>query len=285
MDELRRRRIDILEDADQGESVSGSGVSDLHIHTEWSYDAPNGSMEDTCRRAAAHGIPSVAFTEHADYLPGVPTFDVVGYLGCVERCRARFPELRILTGVELGEAHRFRADVAALLETYPLDLVLGSIHCIPVGDRLVEIGDEGTLDADVASENVRRFFDETLDLVEQAPVFAALAHLDYPKRYWPHDVLRYSEQDYEEEYRAVLRAAAASGIALEINTDSGNLRHGPCPGPTVLRWWWDAGGSAVTFASDAHEPADIAAGFELAADIVEAAGFRPAARDFGRWRR
>ena len=266
-------------------SVGGSGFSDLHVHSEWSYDAPNGSMEDTCRDAAAYGIPSIAFTEHADHVAEAPTFDVVGYIECVERCRARFPDLRILTGVELGEAHRFRADVNALLETYPLDLVLGSIHCIPVGDRLVEIGDEGTLDTDVASENVRRFFAETLDLVEQAPIFAVLAHLDYPKRYWPHERLRYSEQDYEAEYRAVLRAAAAAGIALEINTDSGNLGHGPCPGPVVVRWWWEAGGPAVTFASDAHEPADLAAGFELVADLAEAAGFRPTAHDFGFWRR
>ena len=176
-------------------SVSGSGLSDLHVHSEWSYDAPNGAMDGTCRRAAAHGIPVIAFTEHADYVAGAPTFDVVGYLECVERCRARFPDLRILTGVELGEAHRFRADASFLLKTYPLDLVIGSIHCIPLGDRLVEIGDEGTLDTGVASENVRRFFAETLDLVEQAPIFAVLAHLDYPKRYWPHESLGYSEQD------------------------------------------------------------------------------------------
>jgi histidinol-phosphatase (PHP family) len=265
--------------------TSDSPISDLHVHTEWSYDAPNGSMEDTCRRALALGLPTIAFTEHADHVEAAPALDLEGYLECVERCQARFPDLRILTGVELGEAHRFPVEVDALLRIHPLDLVLGSVHCIPVGDRLVEIGDEGTLDPDVATESVRTFLAETLNLVERAPVFAVLAHLDYPKRYWPHDRLRYPERDFEEGYRAVLRAAAGAGIALEINTDSGNLRYGPCPGPVVVRWWWEAGGAAVSFASDAHEPAEIAAGFELAADIAEAAGFRPAAHDFGFWLR
>ncbi|HEY6684454.1 MAG TPA: PHP domain-containing protein, partial [Propionibacteriaceae bacterium] len=39
---------------------------DGHVHSEWSWDAPNGSMEKTCSRAVEMGLPAVAFTEHAD---------------------------------------------------------------------------------------------------------------------------------------------------------------------------------------------------------------------------
>jgi histidinol phosphatase-like PHP family hydrolase len=44
---------------------------DGHVHSEWSWDAPNGSMEKTCSRAVEMGLPAVAFTEHADLLHGV----------------------------------------------------------------------------------------------------------------------------------------------------------------------------------------------------------------------
>ena len=44
--------------------------ADLHVHSEFSWDAPNGSMEETCRRAEAFGLPAVAFTDHADYRKG-----------------------------------------------------------------------------------------------------------------------------------------------------------------------------------------------------------------------
>ena len=43
--------------------------ADSHVHSQWSWDALAGSMEDTCRRAVEIGLPAVAFTEHADFTP------------------------------------------------------------------------------------------------------------------------------------------------------------------------------------------------------------------------
>jgi histidinol-phosphatase (PHP family) len=258
-------------------------LPDAHVHSEFSYDAPEGSMESSCERAVRLGVPMIAFTEHADYMPGAPPLDVERFAESVDRCRTLFPSLRIAAGVELGEPHRFAAEAEALLKSYPFDLVLGSCHSIPVNGALVAIGDEGTLEASVADENVRSFFAETLALVEAAPTFAALTHLDYPKRYWPHNKVSYSERDFQDEYRAVLASAASAGLALEINTDSGDLTHGPCPDAVVVRWWRDAGGPAVSFGSDAHRPDDLIAGFAIAAAIAESAGFRAAGHDFGFW--
>jgi histidinol-phosphatase (PHP family) len=48
--------------------VANRAISDHHVHTEWSWDAPNGSMEDSCRRAVEFGIPALAFTDHADWI-------------------------------------------------------------------------------------------------------------------------------------------------------------------------------------------------------------------------
>src|SRR5260370_1509742 len=115
---------------------------DVHVHTEWSWDAPRGSMERSCERAVELGLPAIAFTEHADWAlvhEGQHTVDLDGYFESVERCRAKFPGLRILTGVELGEPHWFARETAEVLASGPLDQVLGSIHCI----RL----DGGVLDA------------------------------------------------------------------------------------------------------------------------------------------
>src|SRR5437879_12483238 len=91
--------------------------SDLHVHTQFSWDATSGDMEATCRRAVQIGLPAIAFTEHADFVdtvhPDLRPFDVPAYLSEIERCRSLFPRLRILSGVELGEPHRFAAEAAA----------------------------------------------------------------------------------------------------------------------------------------------------------------------------
>src|SRR5262249_8888377 len=150
----------------------------------FSWDAPRGDMEGTCRRAVEIGLPAIAFTEHADFTGGgYPEFhhlDVGAYRAELERCRALLPGLRILSGVELGQPHRFPEEAAAVLATGPLDRVLGSVHCIPREDALVDVSVAGQLAPDVAASTLRAYFDELLALVRSGQPFEVLAHLDYP---------------------------------------------------------------------------------------------------------
>ncbi|MGH7762902.1 MAG: histidinol-phosphatase HisJ family protein [Candidatus Dormibacteraceae bacterium] len=262
---------------------------DLHVHTEWSYDARNGDMARSCERAIEIGLPAIAFTDHADFVvvqEGQHCVDIAGYLEAVERCRSRFKRLRILSGVELGEPHWFPSETAAVLAAGPLDRVLGSIHCIRIGSEIVDASQfRSQAPADLPAA-VREYFRETLAMIDSPQPFEALAHLDYPKRYWPESAAPYREEDYEEEIRAVLVAAHRRGLVLEANTtrgDGGEDRF--CPGLEVLRWWREIGGEAVSFGSDAHSPDRVAGGFELAMQIVEAAGFKPAPDPMALWRR
>src|SRR5215831_3337920 len=242
-------------------------------------------MELSCVRALEIGLPAIAFTEHADWAlvhEGQHPVDIEGYFDAIDRCRAKFPDLRILTGVELGEPHWFPAETAAVLAAGPLDQVLGSIHCIRVGDGMLDAsqfrGREG-LDFPAA---VRAYFGEVLAMVDSGQPFETLAHLDYPKRYWREGIAPYREMDYEAEIRAILRAAARTGRVLEVNTTRG---HTLCPDLTVVRWWREAGGQAVQYGSDAHQPDKVAEGFLIATQMVESAGFKPAPDPVSLWRR
>ena len=246
-------------------------------------------MEATCRRALEFGLPAIAFTEHADFVTvhkGQHELDVEGYLEAIERCRVRFPGLRILSGVELGEPHLYPEATAAVLAGGRLDRVLGSVHCITIDGRPRDLSERGLMTPAAAPGHFRAYLAEVLAMTRSGQPYEVLAHLDYPRRYWPHDELQLDEVDFEEEYRAILREAARRGTVLEVNTTRGaEGPRGLCPGPRVVGWWREEGGEEVSFGSDSHEPSKIVAGFALAAAAVEAAGFRPAADPADHWRR
>lgn len=262
-------------------------IPDHHVHTQFSWDAPQGDMGRTCARALEIGLPSIAFTEHADWVRGPGhVVDLDRYLECVDHCRHHFPDLRILSGVELGEPHTHVEEARALLARANLDRVVGSVHCITWRGHADDASAPGFLTPESVAEQFRAYLDDTRTMLAGGHPFEVLAHLDYPKRYWPAGAAPYRAEDFEEALRAVLRAAAEAGIAIEVNTTRGGepARY-LCPGPEVLRWWAEEGGRAVAFGSDAHDPDKIAQGFELAARAVEAAGFRPQDDPNDFWRR
>lgn len=275
--------------------IGPTSIPDNHVHSQWSHDTgPDASMAAACARAVGLGLPAVAFTEHLDFTApglgdpiatagvepnsaaGIRPLDVPGYLASVADCRDRFPALRILSGVEAGEPHLFAASAAAVLGSGRFDRVLGSVHALPAAGELVYSG--WLLSREPPDEVMRRYFAEVVAMIEGSGVFEVLAHLDFPRRYWPASAGEYTESAFEEEYRAVLRALAASGRVLELNTAS------PLLSVSLLRWWAEAGGRALSFGSDAHLPWHVGARFRDASAVAAAAGFRPGRDPFDFWR-
>lgn len=76
----------------------------------------------------------------------------------------------------------------------------------------------------------------------------------------------------------MLRLTAQSGRALEVSTVA------PLHA-TLLRWWHEEGGDAITFGSDAHGPTEVARGFRAAVQMAGAHGFRPGDRSCDLWGR
>ena len=282
--------------------------ADSHVHSQWSWDTSAGAMAQTCARAVALGLPAVAFTEHADVTPWTlpdsvrltlsdryqvmvmtdgqmlpPPLDVDGYLACLEACRQRFPSVRILSGVELGEPHWWPDRFSILLRATSFDRVLASVHSVRRGGQCYLI-DHLSREQDAAGLHalIEAFLEEALALAASSLPFAILTHLDYPVRHWRDgDMGPFAIERHEAGYRAVLRELARSGRALELNTRL--LPAGAAIQARLLNWWRQAGGMALTIASDAHQPERLAHAFTLATDLAATAGFRPTADPAAVW--
>lgn len=273
-------------------------------------------MEQTCARAVELGLPAIAFTEHLDLTPWsldpqeelpvghfmeghrdasgrvtAPPFDPTGYLEAIERCRELFPSLRICTGLEVSEPHRHADVINRVLSAGGFDRILGSVHLLPERDgfrepaQLFDRYPRGEalrrFDRYPRADVLRRYLAEIVTMVNQSDTFSVLAHIDYPLRHWNQmlgHLPRHDIAEFEEEFREALRAAADTGRILEINTRI------PLEA-TILRWWHDEGGSAVTFGSDAHEPNHLARNFDSAAELAKSHGFRPAQDPLDPWPR
>lgn len=271
---------------------------DSHAHSQFSWDALFGDMEATCAEAVRIGLPSVAFTEHADfswsefdavenvpvqwrpYLDGTtlkpPAIDLEEYHATVERCRERFPELRILTGVELSEPHWHPDAVADLLGRGGFQRVLASMHALSERHEEYLDSSPGMRRAEDPLPLVRKYLREARRLVEEFDDFEVLTHVDYPLRYQREGQKPIDVGELEHEYRELLRALARAGKVMEFNTRIPLDRR-------VIGWWREEGGGAVSFASDAHKPDAVANGFKEAAAVARAAGFRPDDDPFGFW--
>ncbi len=57
--------------------------ADQHVHTQWSGDAPAGSMRDACVRAGELGLPGVTFTDHADLTTLVVSGEAAAYIQAI----------------------------------------------------------------------------------------------------------------------------------------------------------------------------------------------------------
>jgi histidinol-phosphatase (PHP family) len=259
--------------------------ADGHVHSEWSWDANEGSMDATCAKAVALGLPAIAFTEHLDLTPfragflaepfgelvtaGIltaPPLDVAGYLESIDRCRHKYPDLRILTGLEIGQPHQHLAEVGEILAQGTFDRVIGSLHCLPDGPEFAEPWELYLHHP--ADAVLREYLAEIPRMMAAAEVFDVFGHIDYPLRSWPEALGPFDPKDFEDELRHALRALADAGCALEINTRL------PLDA-AILAWWREEGGQRVTFGSDAHRPQALATGLREAAALATAHGFRP----------
>lgn len=274
--------------------------ADSHVHSEFSWDTAVGDMEGSCARAVEIGLPAIAFTEHLDHTrwrldlsnPWIvehqapladadgfltpPAFDAGGYLAAIDRCRDLFPGLRILSGLELGEPHRHAGPVSRVLATGRYDRVLGSVHTLTDRGAFTDVG--GVFAHRDPYAVVRDYLAEVAAMMSTSGIFAVLTHIDYPVRAWPVGRPPFDPAVVADDFRDTLEAVAQSGRALELNTRL------PLHA-TILSWWHDVGGEAITFGSDAHLPAKVGHGFADAARMAEAHGFRPGRNPHDLWGR
>lgn len=246
---------------------------DYHVHTTFSCDARD-TVDAMCRRAIELGLQEIAFTEHADFEHADSCygyFRPAAYFQAIEAARRLYGDsLAIRVGVEVGEPHRYPDQTAELLQAYPFDFVLGSLHWV---DGYPGFSPK-FFDGRPAEDAWRSYFEELARMCG-AGDFDVLAHLDLPKRHGVGRNCTFHLEPYENLIRAALRGLIERGKGIEINCSG--LRypmHEPLPGPMVVQWYRELGGEILTVGTDAHSISHLGQGIKYGFDMAREAGFQ-----------
>jgi histidinol-phosphatase (PHP family) len=218
--------------------------------------------------AAERGVDEIGFSEHIYYfrqtrsLWTVPyqtercVYDLDAYCDAVDDAKRRgFP---VKLGLEVDYVQGREEETRALLEPYPWDYLIGSVHFI---DGYGIDGPPPLVDA-VGPEETWRRYEATLSAAAGSGLFDTLGHPDVVKMFGPR--LQWAWEDL---------ISSLDGVCLEVSSAGLHKRHGRLyPEPELLATARQAG-VPITLASDAHTPQNVGRDLDRAIEHARAAGY------------
>ena len=255
--------------------------TDLHTHSKFSADG-RCSLGDLIRQAIEAGLTHLGVSEHFNYdydrlhlhIDGkaVPPIDEAAYFSAARQAQRDCADrLCLSVGAEFGFDHDARtqqryAQTAAL---YHPDHIINSVHTCLGADCYFPHYCDGRSKAFAYNAYLYRVL-ESLDA--QYP-YDIVAHIGYCSRNatYPDPKLRYA--DFSDVLDEILRRIIRRGKILEVNTSSKTAGSDFLPDTDILYRYFELGGRAVSFGSDAHDTWRVGEKRELVCAALKKIGF------------
>jgi histidinol-phosphatase (PHP family) len=243
-------------------------IVDYHMHLrdpDGRIDHSLGAVERFVETAASRGVDEIGLTEHVYYFRQTRTFwqlpyeagrcvyDLDPYVDAV--LEAKRQGMPVKLGLEVDYVGDRQGELAAVLDPYPWDYLLGSVHRID-GLAIDSAPNAEIWAAAPVDEIWRRYFAALSDLAASNHV-DVLAHPDLPKI-------------FGRRPAGGLEYPALEGVALEISTNGLYKPVGELYPDLALL---ESARLPITLASDAHVPANVGRDFDRALELARAAGY------------
>ena len=248
-------------------------ISDYHMHTPLCGHAV-GQPEEYAAHALKVGLEEIGFSDHAPLVsyedPKITmSFKQLPlYYRMIEDVQNKFKgHLRIKMALEADFIPGYENKTKELLNGYPYDYVIGSVHFIkkwgfdnPEERKRWERSD------------INRVYHDYYGFLRKSAesgMFDIMGHVDLVKKFGHR-----ATEDMTDEIVNTAKVFKKCGVAVEINTSG--LRK-PVkemyPALNALEIYRKAG-VPLTFGSDAHDPNDVGRDFDKALELAHAAGYK-----------
>ncbi len=258
-------------------------LTDYHTHLrsdDLSSEAKSYFNESTVdlylEAARANGIEDIGFSEHVyRFRQSLDVWDhpfwrenaiddLDGYCEFLLGMKASGKPVKL--GLEVDWISGKRDELASIIDGYPWDYVLGSVHFL--GEHAVDYKHpDYDIWAERDAEEVWSLYFGALGEAAASGLFDILSHPDLVK-IWG----RLPDGDLRRFYEPALEKIAGADIAVEVSTAGLRKPVGEIyPSMSLLKMFVEAG-KPIVLSSDAHRPEDIGFRYDLAVDYLREAG-------------
>ena len=247
---------------------------DCHMHTRFSTDG-HMEAEEACIASIKLGLEGIAITDHLDYdYPGEESFliDFDEYFSRITPITEKYKgRLKIIKGIEVGIQPQVIDKSINVINSYPFDYVLASVHIVDRADPYKE----GFYTGKTKTEVYGRYLEEIHFMISNMKSFDMVGHFEYIIRRadYADRTLRYA--DHSDLFDLIFRKLIELGRGFELNTAT--FRSGRPDAEydiNVLKRYRELGGEMICLGSDAHRTEHIAARFDYYAQLIREAGFK-----------
>ena len=226
-------------------------VIDYHMHTHFSGDSEANPREHVLK-AIEMNLDEICFTDHRDFDYPIDSFelDVENYYQEIQSLKEEFKDqIKIKWGIEMGLDLDHQEEIENLIQQYPLDFVIGSIHVI----HHTEFYYGEFFKGKTKEQAHREFFEETLKCVKAFDCFNVLGHLDYIVRYGPYEDKTVDHQKYQDIIDEIFKTLIQKGKGIEVNTSGyRDLKTCGFPNFEQVQRYYDLEGRIITIGTDSH---------------------------------
>jgi len=212
----------------------------------------------------------MTITEHLDLKFPTGTdiaFDIDKYFDDYEKYKSS----KFMLGIEIGMQQICLEENRDIVNKYPFDYIIGSIHAAKGEDFF----NPKTYEGKTKKEVFEQYFSSMVDCVKQYDFIDSVGHIDYISRYATFHDNEIHYHEFKEYIDEVLKTIVHNEKVMEINTRRLNNVVAYNNLIDIYSAYKQIGGKYVTIGSDAHHAEDVGNNFVLANRICEICNLKP----------
>ena len=255
-------------------------IVDYHMHLRGPDELPRGRysadrVEEYVEQARVAGVDEIGFSDHVYYFRQAASLweipwmlervadDLDDYVSAVEEAKRR--GLPVKLGLEVDYFPGSGDELTRVLEPYPWDFLLGSVHFV---DGIPVDQEPGLVDELPVEEAWRRYFAWVVEAAGSG-LFDVLAHPDLVKVFG-----RRPSAEVAQALQLELAEAAAKGnVCIEVSAAGLHKPVGELYPDAELLALCRERDVPITLASDAHDPAHVGRDVVRAASLARGVGY------------